>query len=76
MSRFVCFVFHLTMAPAATTLDQFYKVECNAPPLFSDFDETVGKIRRTVSMNIAVEDSKKCNIPAVRKKLKTVKGGN
>ena len=30
------------------------------------------KIRRTVSMKIGIEDSKRCNIPVVRKRLKKV----
>ncbi|MPC46077.1 hypothetical protein E2C01_039786 [Portunus trituberculatus] len=33
---------------------------------------TVSKIRRVVGIKTAVEDSKRCNIVAVRKKLKTV----
>ena len=39
----------------------------------------VNKFRRAVSMKITVEDNKRCNIAAVRKKLKTVskrKGAN
>ncbi|MPD01703.1 hypothetical protein E2C01_097243 [Portunus trituberculatus] len=31
----------------------------------------VSKISRTVSMKIAIKDRKRCNISAVRKKLKT-----
>lgn len=34
----------------------------------------VGKISRADSMKTAVEDNKRCNIPVVRKRLKTVKG--
>ncbi|MPC81589.1 hypothetical protein E2C01_076214 [Portunus trituberculatus] len=32
----------------------------------------VSKIKRAVSMKIAIKDSKRCNIPEVRKRLKTV----
>ena len=35
----------------------------------------VREIRRTFSKKTAIEDSKRCNIPAVRKRLKTVRRG-
>ena len=34
----------------------------------------VSKIIKAVSMKVAIEDSRRCNIPEVRKRLKTVKG--
>ncbi|MPC91387.1 hypothetical protein E2C01_086422 [Portunus trituberculatus] len=40
---------------------------CTARPQEEE-RQAVSKIRRAVSMKIAVEDSKKCNISAVRKK--------
>ena len=36
----------------------------------------VSKIRRAVDANIVVKDSKRCNIVAMRKKMKTVRGDN
>ena len=37
-----------------------------------DRRHAVSKINRTVSMKIAIEDSKRCNVPMKREKLKTV----
>ena len=37
-----------------------------------DRRHAVSKINRVVNMKIAIEDSKRCNIPAKKERLKTV----
>ena len=43
-----------------------------AVKLQEDRRHAVGKINREVNMKIVTEDSKRCNIPAKRERLKTV----